>query len=241
MRTESLNNVTHKDVRIITENSSKFASGARAVPVVPREFHRVQACYPIFLTKIPETGEFVFSALFGFDEGENLFAADGGWDANYIPLQVQREPFVLGRQEGAAMDDAIVLIDMDNPRVSQTEGEAVFLAEGGMSEYFQRVQSILAELVRGADAVRELTAALVENELVKELTLDVEFADNQVRSYKGIYGIDEEKLESLSGDVLGALHQKGFLDAIYMIIASRGQLRALIDRKNLKLLGSTSN
>jgi len=42
-----------------------------------------------------ETGRFEPSALLGFQPQENLFFVDGRWDAAYVPLQIQRQPFSL--------------------------------------------------------------------------------------------------------------------------------------------------
>ena len=56
----------------------------------------VQACYPIFFIKDGATGQFYPAAVFGFDENENLFLSDQGWDASYIPMMIRRHPFLIG-------------------------------------------------------------------------------------------------------------------------------------------------
>ena len=37
--------------------------------------------------------------MFGVEEGENLFLDEKGWNASYIPLNIMRQPFLIGFQE----------------------------------------------------------------------------------------------------------------------------------------------
>jgi hypothetical protein len=42
-----------------------------------------------------DTGQFEPAAPLGFQSRGNLFLSDGVWDAGYVPLQFQRQPFSL--------------------------------------------------------------------------------------------------------------------------------------------------
>ena len=44
--------------------------------------------------------------------------------------------------------------------------------------------------------------------------------------------INEEKLQELDGDALGALHAEGHLMPIFMAVASLSNLSELVERKN---------
>src|ERR1700733_9641508 len=90
-----LNNQIHRDVRIAATRPTRENADVNAVSVIPREFPRLLAHYPIFFTKNLETGRFEPAALLGFQTQENLFFVDGRWDAAYVPLQIQRQPFLL--------------------------------------------------------------------------------------------------------------------------------------------------
>jgi hypothetical protein len=48
----------------------------------------------------------------------------------------------------------------------------------------------------------------------------------------GFYTINEERLKELSAEALQALHQRGYLQAIYMAIASQSNIRHLLQLKN---------
>jgi hypothetical protein len=76
-----LNSQIHRDVRIAATRPTRENAEVNSVNVIPREFPRLLANYPIFYTKNTETGRFELSALLGFQSRENLFFVDGRWDA----------------------------------------------------------------------------------------------------------------------------------------------------------------
>ena len=65
--------------------------------------------------------------------------------------------------------------------------------------------------------------------------LDVEFNDGTRHSLEGLYTINEERLTALNAGALEALHAKGHLASVFMMLASLPQLAALIERKNARL------
>jgi hypothetical protein len=75
-------------------------------------------------------------------------------------------------------------------------------------------------------------AALVELELIESFVLDVELDDGSQNRLAGFYTINEDRLAKLTGEQLARLHDKGYLQAIYMAVASLAQFRGLIQRKN---------
>ena len=70
-----LNNVQHKDLRIITQRAARYGDDIIASPTFPVEFRNVQAHYPIIFRRT-EQGEFVPLALFGFREKQIAFFAE---------------------------------------------------------------------------------------------------------------------------------------------------------------------
>jgi hypothetical protein len=53
----------------------------------------------------------------------------------------------------------------------------------------------------------------------------------------GFYTINEDKLRTLDGTVLQELHGAGFLEPLYMVVASASRFRDLIDRMNRTHVG----
>lgn len=234
---EMLNNIDHKNVKVITERAARFGDDVHFVMTFPIEFRRVQACYPIFFQKDADTGRFFPLALFGFEEGENLFLTEDGWDAEYVPLMIQRHPFLIGYQQDAEAPDGkrpVISIDMDNPRVSETEGEPLFLPHGGTSEYLASVTAVLEDIQVGHRMNTEFIDALLEYDLIESVMMELELDDGSRRQLLGLHTINEEKLEALDVEALGKLHDRRYLLPIYMVLASLSSFRALINRVNAK-------
>ena len=170
-------------------------------------------------------------ALFGFQEGENLFLGLdvlGGWDAPYVPLAIERQPFLIGVNGTELM----VHVDLDNPRLSDSAGERVFLPHGGTSQYLERVNSTLLAIHQGLQQARGFMAALLEHQLLESFVCDIELDDGSQHRLAGFYTINEERLAALPGEAVERLHRDGYLQPVYMVIASMSNFRNLIERKN---------
>ena len=224
-----LNNVDHKHLRVVTTRGAAYGDAVMSALTFPAEFRDLQACYPIVFAQDGKGG-YDAVALLGFEQGENLFLGPNGWDAPTIPLTIERQPFMIGR----GGDELAVHIDLDSPRVRAggIEGEALFLTYGGTSEYLERITSVLRTIHDGLQASRAFVGALVELELIESFVLDVELDDGSQNRLAGFHTINEERLAALSADQLARLHRDGYLQAVYMAVASLAQFRNLIQRKN---------
>ena len=226
-RTVQLNNVDHKHLRIDTRRAPGLGDDVMAVPTFPSEFRSVQAHYPIVFAKTAQGG-FQPLALLGFEDGENLFVGADGWDADYLPLSVQRQPFLIG----VSGEDLTVHVDLDSPRVTGTADEAVFLEHGGTTPYLERMNSVLLTLYQGLQEVPAFVEALLSHGLLESFTVDVQLDDGSQHRLAGYYTIHEERLAALDADALGQLHRAGHLQAVYMAVASVSRFGALIARRN---------
>jgi hypothetical protein len=110
-----LNNLEHRDLRVITRRGAALGDQVMSAVTFPSEFRDVQACYPIVFRKTVDGLGFEPIALFGFEDGENLFLKGERWDAPYLPMMVERQPFLIG----VSGDQLMINIDLDHPRVSQ--------------------------------------------------------------------------------------------------------------------------
>lgn len=234
-----LNNITHKDLKVITDRSEQYGDNVMFTTTFPLEFRNVQAHYPIFFQKNNKTGSFYPIVLFGFNEKENLFLSENGWAASYIPLTIERHPFLIGFQqfheEGISKKQMVIHIDMDNPRVNETEGEVLFMPQGGNTRYLEHVASVLEAVHYGYEHSEGFIAVLLELDLLESFTLDIQLSDGSNNQIQGFYTINEDKLVALNGELLAKLHSKGYLQAIYMVVASHSNIRKLIDEKNKRL------
>jgi hypothetical protein len=232
---QMLDNVTHKDLRIITTRSAAYGDKVASTGIFPNEFRRAQAEYPIVFRKSASADHFEPTAMTGLADGENLFLDESGWHARYIPLTIERQPFLIGFQGGVEGSEPVVHIDMDHPRVNETEGEAVFLEHGGISPYLEHINSVLKAIHAGHSYNQQFSNALVEHELLEPFTLEVELSNHTKYKLAGFYTIHEEKLNALDGEALAGLHARGYLEHIYMTLASIANFSALIEKKNATL------
>lgn len=234
-----LNSIDHQDLKIITERSEKYGDNLWYSLTFPSEFRSVQAYYPIFFNKDTNTGQFYSVAMFGFQDKENLFLANNKWDAPYIPLSVARQPFLIGLQkvneDGEEKEQRVLHIDIDHPRVNKEEGESLFLEFGSNTPYLDTAADMLEAIHHGVLDSKTFIDLLIEHELLESFTLDIQLNDGSKHQMVGFYTICEEKLNELDSETLATLHSRGYLQAIYMAIASQSNIRGLMNRKNERL------
>ncbi len=225
-RHAQLNNIDHRDLRVVTERGAAWGDDVMSALTFPGEFRNLQAHYPIVFQKSAD-GSFQPVALLGFQPGQNLFLDERGWDARYLPLAIERQPFLIGLSVDG---EPMMHIDLDHPRVGHDQGEPLFRTHGGTTEFLDRMASTLQALHAGLQAVPGFVDALLRHELLESFVLDVSLDDGAQHRLAGFYTINEERLARLDGEALAALHGAGHLEAIYMAIASLSRFRDLIER-----------
>ena len=239
-----LDNVSHRDLRVHRDFRPGQGYDESVARAFPEELEALQNEYPLFFIKNRETGHFEPVALLGFSEGENLYLDNGRWDAWYRPLTVERQPLLIGFQEqevdGVPTEVPVVHIDLDHPSVSETQGEPLFLPHGGESEWLEQMTSVLMHIHEGHQAIPAFSQALVGLELIESVNLDLTFRDGTAHTVKGLYTIDQERLDALGGAALETLHKKGYLRYVYFMIASLPNLSILNERKNRQLMAQAS-
>lgn len=220
-----LNNAQHRDLRIITRSGADLGDNVMCALTFPAEFRNIQSCYPILFL---ESRDKVLApvALFGLREGQNLFLTKDGWDARYIPLMMERQPFLIG----ASDKGQVIHVDLDSPRVSKTEGVRVFNDDGSNTDYLNRVSNALATIHDGFAAIPKFVDALIELNLLEAFALDIQYSDGHKARFGGFHTLHEDRLKKLDGAALGKLHEQGYLEPLFMIVASLSNLRALVDR-----------
>lgn len=227
-----LDNSQHKDLRVDTRRGAALGDDVMFAVTFPDEFRNVQSHYPIVFRKTAE-GAFQPIALFGFQEGQNLFLHGDRWDASYLPLAIERQPFLIGRSG----DDLAVHIDLDDQRVSGDRGEALFRDHGGNTDFLDRIRSVLLGLHDGLERTPAFVEALLDRDLLESFVLEVELDDGSQNRLVGFYAINEDRLGTLDGAALDALHRAGHLAPIFMAVASLSRFRDLIDRMNRRQAG----
>lgn len=235
-----LNNIAHKNLRVVRTAAPRYGDNEMSAVTFPQELRAVQNEYPIFFQKNPENGQFICVALLGLRQNENLFLSDTGWDASYIPASVKRRPFLIGIQpprpgEETKQNNLMVYVDMDSPRLNETEGDAVFLPHGGYSPYLESVVDMLDYIQYGTELNERFTEALLRNDLLEVVNIEITLKNGERNNLAGLYTINEEKLAALDATAVSALHTQGYLEFIYMVLASQANVSKLIVRLEQKI------
>lgn len=234
-----LNNITHKDLKVITRYSAVYGDNVGSTLTFPTEFADVHREYPILFQKNPETGKFQSIVLLGLRSDENLFLDEfSGWKANYIPAVIERGPFLIGFQDqsrdGGSERAPVVHIDIENPRVNEVEGIPVFLEHGGLSPYLDKITQLLNRIYEGMQVSDAMFAAFTELDLIEPVNLEIELNEREVYRLNGNYTIHREKLTNLGGADLERLNRAGFLRCAFLAIESLGNIQRLIQLKSAR-------
>lgn len=227
-----LNNVDHGDLRVVVRHDAELGDGINQVLVFPTEFEELQREYPIFFRRSAE-GELQAVALLGFDHDENLFLADGRWQARYVPALQARGPFSIVLQDReSGGPEPMIHVDLDDRRVGRSEGEPIFLPQGGNAPYLEHVTEVLRRIYTGIELARTMYAALAELELLQQVSVQIALDDAKRYDLPDLYTIEQDRLAGLAGSDLERLHRAGFLRLCFLAAASLGNVGRLIELKN---------
>jgi hypothetical protein len=235
-----LNNVDHFDVKVMDNIFIEASDNKAAVLTFPTEFANIQKSYPIFLSKDPASGQYQPVVLLGIQKDENLFlqkTTDGyAWPVGYIPAVIAKGPFITGFREEANGDmEAMVYIDLANPKVQKSAGKPLFLPHGGSAPYLDYITKLLGLIQSGKEVSDTMFGMLAELDLIEPITINIDLANSDKHQLRGYYTISEEKLKNLSGDKLESLNRSGFLQGAFLMIASLTNIESLIRIKNNRL------
>ena len=233
-----LNNVDHQDLRVITDRAPRYGDDVMLALTFPFEFRNVQAHYPILFQSDANDGYYPV-ALFGFEQGENLFLDADGWHAAYVPAMIRREPFLIGFQESADAGGRtrVLSIDMDHPRVNAEVGEPLFQPLGGRTPFLENAANLLETIYLGIDHNKAFVQALQAHDLLEALTFEIALQDGTRNQLIGFHGLVEEKVQALSGTALGEFNERGYLMPMFMALASLANVQRLVELKNARVDG----
>ena len=238
-KVEILDKNKHKNTRILTGRGAEYGENIHLVPVIAEELNKLVLEYPVCLIKDNDTGQFGLNALLGFEVGENLFLQGDKWQANYIPLHIRRQPFMVGfnaqHSQQPTPENTVITINTANARVQEESGELIFDEKGEITPFMQEINNLLSNLMNGIGSTDTFIKTLLEHNLIEPIQLTVNFIGSKEKRFDGIYTVNENNLMQLSVDVLEELNSKGYLQACYLLLASIGHVQKLISLKRKQL------
>ncbi len=232
MSVTALDRVRHARVCIAPPPDLIYAGQLSHAVIGLTEVALAVADYPLVLLKDGQTGRFHLAALFGLGEGCNLFVLNARWHATYIPLTVLRYPFFLDAAAplGLALDESSGLVG--------DSGERVFDDQGEPTAYARATSERIGQIARDRTAMAEFVDDIVSRQLVRPLHIALTFEQGGSNQIDGLYGIDNFALETLDGDSLAHLNERGHLAPMHIMIASLSQLNRLEQLHNARAMGA---
>jgi len=191
--------------------------------IVPAEFAAAAAACPILFSKDPETGRFYAGALLGFKPGES-FLGDIRARTDFEPLSLQRDGFFVSGEH--------MMIDRDNPRFSELEGEPLFddALQPGLP--LRQMQRVISQLQSGLEASDLFIRQLLELKLIEPVDIDAKFDNGEKLVLEGLYTISLDRLQSLEDASVLALFRNGYLQLIHVVAGSLCQISTLAKHRN---------
>ena len=97
--------------------------------------------------------------------------------------------------------------------------------------WFDHVNNILSTIDSEVIMLDSFCKELSKLDLLKSADINIDLSEDEKHELKGLYVVDEEKLKGLDKEELYKLHQHPYLQHIYMIGASIGNVNKLISLK----------
>lgn len=234
-RTILLDIIAHADLCVASARGVAESDVVNKTLVFATEIERAQREFPLLIQRDVE-GAWQLVALLGLDRDENLFLDNNGWMSRYVPAVHRRGPFLIGMQSREGIEQPMIHIDLDDPRVG-TEGEPLFLPHGGNSPYLDHVADTLRTIHEGQGMTRSMFTAFETAGLIAPIALNIELDDGRHYSIANSFTIDADRLAALEGSELHALNAQDFLRPAFAIRASLDNVEYLIERKRAVFAG----
>ncbi|WP_444995778.1 SapC family protein [Aliikangiella sp. IMCC44359] len=225
-----LNKQLHVNVKIKQGIDISAIKTHNMLPVIVHEMAQLSTELPIVFVKNSQTGQFNSVVLLGLQEAQNLLIKQSQWQGHFIPSILSNLPLnvVATNQE---KDQFTIVIDEKSDLLSNSEGNALFDADGNQTEYLDKRIEALKSYYECVHVTQDFIQTLNQLELLELQSLSFSIDGNK-KNIGGIYLVNEKKLNELSNENFSLLRQKGFLGIIYHHLASIHNMSKLIKLTN---------
>jgi hypothetical protein len=228
----ALDRSAHRNLGIDEAQRGPFAAGLHGIHVLALEFIQAARHYPVVFARDPASGQFVSMAVTGLTDGRNLFVdAAGRWDpAAYVPAYVRRWPLFPAHLADAAAGAPDTLILVDPTALTPDATPPLFDAAGQPGPEWTRLEALVRDSEGARRQTEALIAALVEHDLLVPFEAHAFARDGQDLHLRGMFRVEEERLQDLDGKALKRLMRQGLLARIYAHLMSLDNFKFLLDR-----------
>jgi SapC len=225
----------HGKLRVKANPGFAHASLQHVAPVVLSELAVCASNFPLIFLPRPGDGKLLLAAMLGLRPGENIYHGPEFWDSTYVPLAIQRYPFVAGYDDRLTdVDEITTCLEINSPLLSEKEGTPLFTADGEQTDFFKSKHQLLSNMFDSQRLTELFVDAVVDLGLVSLMNLHLQQQNGEIRRVTGLFALDEKKMKNLSPEQFLQLHKADFLPACYLIMASLHQLTQLVRLRNRK-------
>ena len=231
----ALSKVEHSNLKLGAATGLEEFVNLTTLPVYGAELSKLVLHYPLaFIQHGEQFGLHLLCSL--SPQIPNVWiTAEGKWIGGYLPATIRQRPFtLLPNEEG----ERVLCINQSSPMLGD-EGEPLF-SEGEPSKLLQGVLNFLNQLYQNGEITQRAIGLMREYELIPPWEIKLKGADDQEIPVKGIFRIDEAKLNQLEGEQLRTLQEGGALPLIYGQLFSMGNLDKLIQILKMRAQVSSS-
>lgn len=228
-RLVALDTRQHRGLGVVARRH-RFAANLTGIYLAAAEFIQAARHYPIVFAHDGTGDEFVPLAVTGLEQDINLFVgADGDWQGDvYIPAFVRCWPFYGARiTDGPKRGELLICVDDSG---LDTNGEALFDQHGNPTALLKSAQTLIGELEAARSATRQLCHDLRELDLLMPFEAHALPKQGHEWRVRGMYRVDEPRLNALDAETVKRLMNSGELSRIYAHLMSLDNFKFLMDR-----------
>jgi hypothetical protein len=119
-------------------------------------------------------------------------------------------------------------------------GQALFNADGTLTEFTQNIQRQLEQFEREVERTRQAGALLMDRGLLRDMRFDSTMPDGTKVGVDGFLAIDEAKLAALSDADIVTLGRNGLLALIHAHQISLGNMARLADWHHQRVMAKAA-
>lgn len=222
---------THGKLQIANDSFARFARDKHLLALKVTEVPRAIVDLPVLISRHQHDGSLALSAMTSFVAGKNLYIEGDQWMSSFRSAAMLTNPLYLMRNPDGS-DEPILGIDSDSDLIVKKDGQALFDSKGNPSLWQDQQRKILLEDSRNSILTQQYLQTINTMGLIREVTINVHFADENVNQITGLFMVNEDALQTLPSEKLTELRDVGYLPALYGMLFSVFQLNALILRHN---------
>ena len=230
---------THKNYALLAKCSEEIAKYFNVIPVTLSELSNIAVHSPVVLVKNSDTGQFNLVAVFGFEQGENLYCQNKLWHESYCPMSLLSKPFYLGYRD-EINGERVLCVDQNSPYIVKNPKETInaqtfYRAAQQENICLARAKDSLVRLEQGEKLTSEFIQCISQLNLVQALTLDITWDNGEQGAISGLYTVDPQQLDNLNREQWQQLQLHDYVTVISVLNRSLNHIQQLITLKNKQL------